>query len=110
MLGRFYCWFWYHTEFWLTKGNRRPYTFIMRDWIYRHVNWFTFLVVLFYGSMITLSVWHGTASTITIAVGSFLLAHLVWGTKWIEGEQEFPPYNPDETDRMLNIMINEGAL
>ena len=96
MLGNFYCWFWYHTEFWLTKCDRRPYTFIMRDWIYRNLNLAVALIALFYSGMITLSVWHGTASTITTSIGSFVLAHLIWGTKWIEGEQETPEYNPDE--------------
>ena len=87
-----YAWFWFHTEFWLTPVNRRPYTFIMRDWIYRHPELAVLFVVLFYASMIVLSLWHGTISTITIAIGSFILAHLVWGTAWIEGQQEFPEY------------------
>ena len=92
MLGRFYLWFWFHTEFWLTPIDRRPYTFIFRDWIYRHVNLTLVLVALFYAGMVTLSCWHGLASTITVALGSLLLAHLVWGTKWIEGQQESPPF------------------
>ena len=91
-MGQFYLWFWFHTEFWLTPVNRRPYTFIMRDWIYTHVNLFVTFVIIYYAGMITLSVWHGTASTITVSLGSFLLAHLIWGTKWIEGEQEVPEY------------------
>ena len=92
MLGKFYLWFWFHTEFWAMPIDRRPYTFIMRDWIYTHVTSTLALVDLFYAGLVTLSCWHGTASTITIALGSFLLAHLVWGTKWIEGQQEYPPY------------------
>ena len=92
MLGRFYLWLWFHTEFWLTRIDRRPYTFIMRDWIYTHTGLTALFVALFYAGMVTLSVWHGTASTITVSLGSFLLAHLVWGTKWIEGQQEYPPY------------------
>jgi hypothetical protein len=91
-MGKFYLWFWFHTEFWLTPVDRRPYTFIMRDWIYTHVNQFVMYVCMYYAGMITLSVWHGTASTIATALGSFLLAHLVWGTKWIEGEQESPAF------------------
>ena len=92
MLGKFYLWFWFYTEFWAMPIYRRPYTFIMRDWIYTHVTSTLALVALFYAGLVTLSCWHGTASTITIALGSFLLAHLVWGTKWIEGQQEYPPY------------------
>ena len=92
MLGRFYLWLWFHTEFWLTPVDRRPFTFIMRDWIFTHIPLAISLIVLFYIGMIVLSIWHGTASTITIAVGSFILAHLVFGTKWIEGQQEEPVY------------------
>jgi hypothetical protein len=95
-LGEFYCKFWFATEFWLTPKDRRPYTFIFRDYIYRHNLIASLLILAFYMGMIALSVWHGTASTITIAVGSFLLAHLVWGTAWIEHQQESPEYNPDE--------------
>ncbi len=91
-LGELYCKFWFATEFWLTPTNRRPYTFIMRDWIFRHINWFVTLVALFYAGVITLSIWHGTAATITVAFGSFLLAHLVFGSSWIEHQQECPEY------------------
>jgi hypothetical protein len=68
----------------------------MRDWIYRHTTSAGILVLLFYVSMIVLSLSHGTASTITVSLGSFLLAHLIWGTGWIEGQQEYPEYNPDK--------------
>jgi len=91
-LGRFYQWFWFHSEWYLTPVNRRPYTFIMRDWIFTHPVLASVLIFLFYAGMIVLSIWHGTASTITTSVGSFLLAHLVWGSKYIEQEQEFPEY------------------
>jgi len=67
----------------------------MRDWIYRNSGVSACLVALFYAGMILLSMWHGTMSTIITAIGSFLLAHLVWGSKWIEGQQEFPEYLGD---------------
>ena len=91
-LARFYSRFWFATEFWLTPVNRRPYTFIFRDFMFRHVTITAILIFLFYAGMITLSVWHGTMSTIIMAFGSFLLAHLVWGTSWIEHQQEYPTY------------------
>jgi len=91
-LGDFYLWFWFHSEFWITPVDRRPYTFIFRDFIYTHVPLSVTLIILFYAGMIVLSIWHGTMSTIIVAVGSFILAHLVFGTKWIEGQQEFPEY------------------
>jgi len=92
MLGRIYQWLWFRGEFWLTPINRRPLTFIFRDWIYRHVLAFIILVFLFYAAIITLSVWHGTASTIITSLCSLVLAHLVWGSKYLESEQEFPEY------------------
>ena len=91
-LGYWYQRFWFATEFWLTPVDRRPYTFIWRDYIYAHVPQAVCLIALFYAGMIVLSIWHGTASTITIAIGSFVLAHLVWGSAWIESEQEYPAY------------------
>jgi len=94
-LGRFYQWLWFKTEFWLTPIDRRPYTFIWRDWIYTHIPCAVLLIILFYGGMITLSIWHGAASAIIVAIGSFLLAHLIFGTRWIEGQQELPAYLGD---------------
>jgi len=94
-LGRFYQWFWFRTEFWLTPVDRRPYTFIMRDWIYPHAGWFALMVAAFYIGMIILSLWHGTAATTTSSLVSLVIAHLVWGSKWIEGQQEFPEYPGD---------------
>jgi hypothetical protein len=93
-LGNLYSWLWFHIEFALTPIDRRPFTFIMRDWIYTHIPLFAILVFLFYAGMIILSIWHGTASTIIASLCSFVLAHLVWGTKYIESEQEYPTYNP----------------
>lgn len=91
-MSEFYLWFWFHTEFWLTRTGRRPYTFIFRDWIFTHPRFTVALVILFYAGMVALSCWHGTSTTITTSLGSFLLAHLVWGTAWIEKQQEIPEY------------------
>jgi hypothetical protein len=95
MLGALYQWFWFHTEFWVTKVDRRPYTFIWRDWIYCHAGCFALLVATFYIGMIVLSLWHGTVVTITSSLVSLVIAHLVWGSAWIEGQQEFPEYVGD---------------
>ena len=92
MLGRWYSWLWFHSEWYLTPIDRRPFTFILRDIIYNNVGWAVTFIILFYASMIVLSFWHGMASTITTSIASFVLAHLVWGSKWIENEQEWPTY------------------
>jgi hypothetical protein len=91
-LERAYQKLWFATEFWLTPVNRRPYTFIMRDWIYTHITQAVILIVVFYIGMIILSLWHGTISTLLVAFGSALLAHLIWGSAWIENQQEVPEY------------------
>lgn len=107
-LGRFYIWFWFHTEFWLTPQDRRPYTFIMRDWIFTNLVAFYIIVLIWTAGMIALSIWHGTASTILSIISYFLLAHLVWGTAWIEGQQEFPEYlgEPSATDETAAFTDN----
>ncbi len=91
IIGRFYIWLWFHTEFWLTPVDRRPYTFIMQDWIFNHAGAAAAMIGTWFAGMLALSFYHGTISTF-LAIGSALVtAHLVWGVKWIEGQQEFPP-------------------
>jgi hypothetical protein len=96
MLRKLYQWLWFRLEFWLTPLDRRPLTFIFRDWIYPHAGWFALIVFIFYAGMIALSIFgHGTISTILTALGSLVIAHLVWGSAWIEKQQEFPEYLGD---------------
>ena len=95
MLGRLYLRFWYATEFWLTRTDRRPYTFIMRDWIFSHHRLTIALIIIWYGGLIALSPSHPLASLILGALSSFLLAHLVWGSAYIEHQQEYPEYLGD---------------
>jgi len=75
MLGRFYEWFWFHTEFWLTPVNRRPYTFIMRDWIYTHTGVFVLILFLYFGSLFAWNLYHPVPASITGFLSAFLLAH-----------------------------------
>ena len=92
MLGRFYQWFWFHTEFWLTRVDRRPYTFIMRDWIYTHSGFAAAMVFSWFTGVMALSIWYGTLSTGLSIFSGLLTAHLVWGSQWIEHQQEYPEY------------------
>jgi hypothetical protein len=87
-----YCRIWYATEFWLTPVDRRPFTFIMRDffnlqplqaWIYTG---------LWYVGMGFLLWYNACAGGILIGVSAFVLAHVVWGAKWIIHQQEYPEY------------------
>lgn len=91
-LARFYEWFWFHTEFWLTPVNRRPYTFIMRDWIYSHVSLFVAMLIVSFGLIFWWNLSYPLPASMVGFFMAFLLAHLVWGSKWIEGQQEFPTY------------------
>lgn len=95
-LERFYCWLWYHTEFWISnKIHRRPFTFIMRDWLYPHMTAFICIILAWSAVLVIISHWYGMAATI-LAIGSgLIIGHLIWGTRWIPGEQEDPVYNPD---------------
>ena len=89
-----YAWFWFNTQFWLAPLDRRPYTFIMRDWIYTHLRLFLVLVAGWYTGIFLLITRHPyTALTLGI-FSSLLLAHLCWGSGWKKGEQEWPPFLP----------------
>jgi hypothetical protein len=87
-LGRFYSYFWMHTEFWIaTKVNRRPYTYIMRDWIYTHVKTFTIMAFVWFGCMYVLARYHAMLAVTISILTALLTAHLVWGSKWIPDEK-----------------------
>lgn len=92
MLGKIYQWLWFRVEFWLTPINRRPLTFIFRDWIFNHVGWFVFILFLWFGGVFAWNLYHPVPASIVGFLSAFLLAHLVWGTKYIEQQQEFPEY------------------
>lgn len=95
MLGRIYQKIWFHTEFWLTPVDRRPLTFIMKDWIYTHVGLFCLILVVYFGGVFYWNLHHPLPASIIGFFSAGLLAHLVWGTKWIEGQQEYPEYLGD---------------
>lgn len=95
-LGGLYIQFWYHTEFWLTPLDRRPYTFIMKDWIFTHQGWFILCLGLWLGVLAVLACsGHGLITTILGVITGAIFGHLVWGAEWIEGQQEFPPYEEE---------------
>jgi hypothetical protein len=87
-----YAWFWFHTEFWLTPLDRRPYTFIMRDWIYPHLGLFVIILAAWYSGLFLLIQPQPYLALALGILSSLLVAHLVWGTGWKRGEQEWPPY------------------
>jgi len=101
MWGTYFDWYafvWFHIEaLWIKDPERRrPFTFIMRDWIFPHKNAFIAMLIIWY---IGIGVWawfepSRSIILVILALGIFsgwLSAHLVWGGKWINGEQEWPP-------------------
>lgn len=92
-----YAWFWFNTEFWIkVLEDRRPYTFIMRDWIFPHMTAFKVILCVWYAGMLLWLHWSPYPAAILIGGSSWVNAHLSWGGKWIEGQQEWPPYPGDE--------------
>jgi len=95
MLGNLYNKIWFYTEFWLTPVDRRPFTFCMRDFIFGHPAWAWPMIIAWYismGFLVYYYVWAGWAITIA---STAVLFHVIWGSKWIEGQQEFPEYLGD---------------
>jgi nitrogen fixation-related uncharacterized protein len=96
----FYAWLWYHTEFWLDRPARRPYTYIMRD-VYH--NYPLIVSILMSAGAYALGRWLLPVATKTylivlaaVLVGA-LLGHLFWGGAYVAGQQEDPEYNPERT-------------
>lgn len=96
-----YAWFWFNTEFWIrNREMRRPYTFIMRDWIYPNMGWFIAICVAYLAGLITwislslinVRIVQGLVCLVIAIFSSMLWAHLCWGGGWKKGEQEWPPY------------------
>jgi hypothetical protein len=84
-----YAYFWFHTEFWLKPLERRPYTFIFRDEIHNHPirSWTIFVLVT--GMLIYATIMISYLVLIDMLYG-FLWGHLIWGSKYVPGEQESP--------------------
>jgi len=101
-----YAWFWFHTEFWLEPLERRPYTYIMQDWIYPHMNWFRGILVCFNALMGYLTFFIHPAVAIPWVLTSWLSAHLIWGGGWIPGQQEWPTVieHADYNEPLVNAL------
>jgi hypothetical protein len=85
-----YTWLWYNTEFWLEPVDRRPFTYIIRDFYHAFPVFYSsiiFLIGYLIGYFANLSWWIVIAFYLGIIGG-----HLFWGAAWKKGEQEWPPY------------------
>jgi hypothetical protein len=89
-----YEWFWFHTQVWLKTEDRRPYTYIMKDWIYPHVGWFYLISAVWLAGCLTWVHYQPYPAAIFSILSALLWAHLKWGADWIPGQQEDPEYCP----------------
>ena len=76
-----YRWFWSHTEFWLAPGERRPYTFIIRDF-YHQSPLLSAAAVFLVGKALAIVSWHD----VFVFLAGMLFAHLFWGTPYVPNE------------------------
>ena len=86
-----YAKFWFASQFWLKPADRRPYTFILRDFYHDHPILWTMLMIGT-GKFV---IWLSWEWFIVFCVG-LIFGHLFWGKKWVEGEQEYPEYLPSK--------------
>jgi hypothetical protein len=94
----FYSVLWFYTEFFLPPDYRRPYTFIMRDFMMLHPIAAGFIVAGEITGLVFLARWNLAAGLPVWAFYFLVMGHLIWGRNMILGEQEEPTFNPWDID------------
>jgi len=91
---RIYFKIWFYTEgLWIKSEKlRRPFTYMMRDFILEHPAWTTVIILVTNGGLMALVWWNWIAGYFTVAFYWMLMGHLIWGTPMKKGEQEDPEY------------------
>jgi hypothetical protein len=89
---KIYSWTWYHFEFWLDRYARRPFTYIFRDFLHKHViaGWIIRLALI--AGVLLLCRWNWRLGGPVGILYGLILGHLDWGTAYKPGEQENPEY------------------
>ena len=90
-----YQWWWFHLQWWLPAPTRRPFTYAMRDLYHKYP-----LIVISLGAIAIYLIGRYTAqisiwwvlSHIVVGFACMVLAHLFWGKRYQEGQQEDPTY------------------
>ncbi len=85
--------FWFATQFWLKPKDRRPYTFMLRDFYHAHPILWT-MIMIGVGKFV---IWLSWAYFVAFSIG-LIFGHLFWGKKYRAGQQESPEYLPFEGD------------
>ena len=90
-----YAKFWFKVQFWLNPYQRRPFTYMFRDWYHSApLPTIVGLAITFYmiGRYTTLaSIWWLLGIVLALTTG-IILGHLFWGRKHIPNQQEYPTY------------------
>lgn len=85
-----YKWFWWHIEFWLEPEDRRPLTYIFRDWYH---NYPLIIIIILSAFFYCLGRWWLPVSVGDFLIGFFcllvgaLLGHLFWGQPYIPDQR-----------------------
>lgn len=94
-MGNLYAKFWFATQFWLNPYERRPFTYMFRDWYHTApLPTITGLAITFYmvgryTTQIPISVLLGVVLALSVGI---ILGHIYWGRKHIPNQQEDPSY------------------
>ena len=93
-----YAKFWFRVQFWLSPYERRPFTFMFRDWYHQApLPTITGLAITFYmtgryttqiSTVVLLSI------VLALSVG-IILGYTYWGKTHFRGQQEYPTYLGD---------------
>lgn len=96
-LTKAYWWFWYHVEsFWIkSKRARRPFTYMMRDFVTDHKIIGISIIILELVGLAFLVRWNWIVGYFCLAIYFMVAGHLWWGTPIKKGEQEEPQYIED---------------
>jgi len=93
-LERLYAKIWFNVEaLWIKSASlRRPFTYMMRDFILEHKAWSAVIIVMEIVGLMFLTRWNWVGGFFATAIYFLVLGHLVWGTPMVHGEQEYPEY------------------
>jgi len=106
-LQKVYWWLWFHIEFNRTPVDRRPFTFIMRDYFNLHPVPAWTMTAIWFAGMFVFNLFHPVPASIIGYFSAFVLAHVIWGAPWIEGQQENPQYLGESWDGKEWIEVKE---
>ena len=93
VIGLLYSVFWYLTEVWLPYRLRRPYTYIILDWMHKNTEASFMFIPLLFMLLVLLGYISLIIPLFLIGLLSILMVHLIL-THYVHNEQEHPEFNP----------------